>query len=219
MKLYYSPGAVSLVTHIALEELGLRYTKQRLALQEGEHLTPAYRAVNPLARVPALEIESGEVLTETPALLWYLSSLAPEAGLMPHGRLAEARANEWMSLLASAVHVHFLSFWRPTRFIEPGSNDESLKSDGKKRFWQLMQHVESRLPERGFVLGPGYSLVDAYVALPLLWSRRLGFPVGELPRYVRVVTGVIERPAVRRALDQEGLSAAYAPAFASSSPG
>lgn len=210
MKLYYSPGAVSLASHIALEEIGVCYTTERVLLENGEHLSAAYRAVHPLSRVPALEIAPGEVLTETPALLWYLSSLTPEAGLMPKGRLLEARANEWMSLLSSAVHVAFISFFKPTRFIEPGSDDQSLRRDGKKRFWQLLEHLEGRLPDAGFLFGPEYSLVDAYLSLFYLWARRFDLPVVELPRTTRLVRTVLDRPAVRRALDQEDLSAAYA---------
>src|SRR4051794_9328953 len=98
-KLYYSPGAVSLATHIALEEAALPYSLTKVALRQAEHLTEAYRRIHPLQRVPALELESGEILTETPALLWYIAERAPHAELMPSDLLGRARATEWMSLL------------------------------------------------------------------------------------------------------------------------
>lgn len=207
-KLYGSPGAVSLVTHIALEELGLDYEFIALSLKDGEHLAPAYRALHPLSRVPALEIAPGEVLTETPALLFYLAELAPDAQLMPREGLARARAAEWLSLFSSAVHVAFISFFRPARFMDDPDAAEALRRDGKSRFFELLRHVEQKLPESGFLLGERYSLCDANASVFYLWARRFGFPVGELPRYSRLVSAVMERPAVRRTLELEGLKAA-----------
>ena len=206
-KLYGSPGTVSLVTRVAFEELGLEYEFVSLSVKNGEHLTPEYRSVHPLARVPALEIAPGEILTETPAILSYLAELAPDAELMPRDRLARARAAEWMSLLSSAVHVAFISFFRPSRFVED-DGAEALRRDGKTRFFQLLQHVEHRLPEAGFVLGERYSLCDAYVTVFFLWARHFGLPVAELPRYSRLAGAVLARAAVRRTLELEGLKAA-----------
>jgi glutathione S-transferase len=208
IKLYGSHGTVSLVTHIALEELGLEYEFVALSIKDGEHLAPAYRAVHSLARVPALELSSGEVLTETPALLAYLAELAPEAGLMPSDRLGRARAAEWMSLLSSAVHVAFISFYRPTRFMDDVDAGETLRRDGKVRFFELLRHVEQKLPDAGFLLGESYTLCDAYVTVFYLWARWFELPVSELPRYTRLAQAVLSRPAVARTLVQEGLKAA-----------
>lgn len=206
-KLYGSPGTVSLVTHVALEELGVEYEFVSLSLKDGEHLAPAYRAVHPLGRVPALEIAPGEILTETPAILVYLAELVPEAELLPRDGLARARAGEWMSLLSSAVHVAFISFFRPSRFVgDDGA--EALRRAGKARFFELLQHVEQKLPEAGFLLGERYSLCDAYVSVFYLWARHFGLPTAELPRYSRLAGAVLSRPAVRRTLELEGLKAA-----------
>src|SRR5690606_29731731 len=98
--LYYSPGAVSLVTHIALEEAALPYRLELVSLRDGQHQTAAYRRIHPLARVPALEVSPGAFLTETPALVNFVADASPELELLPTERLQRARANEWMSLLA-----------------------------------------------------------------------------------------------------------------------
>jgi len=208
-KFYFSPGAVSMATHIALEEAGIAYTLEPILIREGQQLTAQYRRVNPLARVPALEIEPGVVLTETPALLTYLAELAPELGLLPTNGLDRARANEWMSLLASAVHVSFITFFRPQRYTSDEGAVQALKVDGKQRFHDMLRHVESRLPAEGFVLGERYSLCDAYLTPFFLWGRHFELPVGDLPRYGRLVSSVLPRPAVRRALEQEGYGHLY----------
>jgi len=209
-KLYFSPGAVSMATHMALEEVGVSYTLEPILIQEGEQLGERYRRVHPLGRLPALEIEPGVVLTETPALLSYLAELAPQLGLLPESGLARARAHEWMSLLASAIHVAFISFFRPDRYTSDEAACAALKVDGKQRFFELLRYIEGRLPDRGFVLGESYSLVDAYLTVFFLWARRFELPVQELPRYARLVGAVLPRPAVRRALEQEGFGHLYA---------
>jgi glutathione S-transferase len=209
-KLYFSPGAVSMATHIALEEVGVPYALEPISINEGQQLSERYRRVHPLGRLPALEIEPGVVLTETPALLCYLADLSPQLALLPESGLARARANEWMSLLASAVHVTFISFYRPDRYTSDEAARAALKVDGKARFFDLLRHVESRLPDRGFVLGESYSLVDAYLTVFFLWARRFELPVRELPRYARLAALVLPRPAVRRALEQEGFGHLYA---------
>jgi glutathione S-transferase len=211
-KLYFSPGAVSMATHMAFEEAGLPYTLEPILIKEGQQLSERYRRVHPLGRLPAVEIAPGVVLTETPALLAYVAALAPASRLLPEGGLARARADEWMSLLASAVHVTFISFFRPDRYTSDDAARAALKVDGKQRFFDMLCHVESRLPEQGFALGDQYSLVDTYLTVFFLWARRFELPIQELPRYARLVASILPRPAIRRALEQEGFGHLYAAA-------
>ncbi|HEY6078366.1 MAG TPA: glutathione S-transferase N-terminal domain-containing protein [Polyangiaceae bacterium] len=209
-RLYYSPGAVSMATHIALEELGAPYRLEPILIREGQQLRESYRRVHPLGRVPALEVAPDAILTETPALLGYIADQAPALELLPREPLQRARANEWMSLLSSAVHVAFISFFRPQRYTSDEAAVAALKVDGKQRFFELLRHVETRLPESGFVLGDRYSLCDSYLSVFFLWARRFELPVAELPRYARLLSQVLPRPAVRRALEQEGFGHLYA---------
>jgi glutathione S-transferase len=208
-KLFFSPGAVSMATHIALEELGQPYELEPVLIGEGQQYSDQYRRIHPLSRLPALELAPGVVLTETPALLNYLADRAPELQLLPTEALSRARANEWMSLLCSAVHIAFISFFRPQRYTSDEVAVAALKVDGRQRFFELLRYVESRLPEQGFVLGERYSLCDAYLSVFFLWARRFELPIGELPRYARLVATVLQRPAVRRALEQEGFGELY----------
>jgi glutathione S-transferase len=209
-KFYFSPGAVSMATHIALEELAAPYTLEPISIKDEQQRSERYLRVHRLGRVPALEVEPGVILTETPALLGYLADLAPELELLPRGALARAFASEWMSLLASSVHVAFLSFYRPDRYTSDEAARAALKVDGKLRFLELLRYVEGRLPDAGFVLGERYSLCDAYLTVFFLWARRMELSVTELPRYQRLAFAVLARPAVRRALEQEGFGHLFA---------
>jgi glutathione S-transferase len=208
--LYFSPGAVSMATHIAFEEVGVPYRLSPILTREGQQRSERYLKIHPLGRVPAVEIAPDSILTETPALLGYLAQLAPELELLPRDPVLRARADEWMSLLASAVHVTFISYFRPDRYTGDEAAKVALKLDGKPRFFALLQHVDSRLPEQGFALGERYTLVDAYLTVFYLWARRIELPVEQLTRYSQLAARVLPRPAVRRALEQEGYGHLYA---------
>lgn len=208
LKLYYSSAAVSLVTHIALEESGLAYQRQEISIPAHEQLSAKYRAIHPLGRLPALEIAPGDVLTETPALLWYVSELVPELGLMPTETRERARANEWLSLFASAVHVAFITFFRPGRYTDDAAAQSALKTDGKNRFFEMLAHVEARAEGAEFLVGNRYSLCDANASVFFMWARHFGLPVEQLPHSARRFAAVMARPAVQRALEQEGLGRA-----------
>ena len=84
MKLYYSPGACSLVPHIALEEAGVEFTALRIPIAEGGHLTPEYLAINPHARLPSLETDRG-VITENGAVVNFIADRFGAAGSVPRG--------------------------------------------------------------------------------------------------------------------------------------
>jgi len=204
--LYYSPGAVSLATHFALEEAGVPYRLERISVKDGEQRSARYLDIHPLGRLPAYEIEPGVVLTETSALLGYVASLAPERNLLPTSGLGRARAEEWLSLGATSLHVMFLCFFRPDRYTSYAAAKEALQKDGKERFVRLLGHVDGRLPESDFALGDSYSLVDAYLSVFFLWARRFELNVGDLRRYSALTDRVLQRPATQRALQQEGLA-------------
>lgn len=209
--LYFSPGAVSMATHIAFEETGIPYQLEPILLKDNQQRSERYLKIHALGRVPAVEIQPGVILTETPALLGYLAEQVPALELLPRDPLLRARANEWMSLLSSGVHVTFISYWRPGRYTSDESAMAALKVDGKQRFFAMLQHVEARLPASGYILGDRFSLVDSYATVFYLWGSRIELPVAELPRYSRLAAQVIARPAVRRALEQEGYGHLYDP--------
>jgi glutathione S-transferase len=204
-RLYYSPGAVSLVSHIALEELGLAYQLEARSIPKGEHISEDYRRIHPLQRLPALEFAPGQVLTETPAILSYLARLRPELGLVPDALVPRARADEWFSFLASGVHPAFLGFFAPRRYVDDATVEGAVVEAGRKRFFSMLEHAESRVPNEGFLLGPAYTLCDTYLAVIAWWGARFEFPMHELPRVTRIARHVRQRPAAQRALQQEGL--------------
>lgn len=100
---YFAPGASSMAPHIALHEIGAPFESRPLSFATKSHREPAYLAINPEGKVPALVID-GRPLTEVAAILFYLARTFPEAGLLPDDIEAQAHIVSWMSFVASTVH-------------------------------------------------------------------------------------------------------------------
>ena len=77
MKLFYSPGACSIGIHVLLEEIGKPYEAQLVNLREGGQFKPDFTAVNPKSKVPTLVRDDGSVLTEYPAIAYWLARTNP----------------------------------------------------------------------------------------------------------------------------------------------
>jgi len=129
LTLYFSPGACSLASHIAIEETGAPYEAKLTALAKGEQRTPEYLAINPRARVPALKTEDG-VITENVAILTYLAKRFPEKTLLPRDLPAEVRCISMMAWLSNTVHPGFTRVFRPERFAEDPATHEAIKKSG-----------------------------------------------------------------------------------------
>ena len=205
LELYYSPGACSLAAHIALEEAKLTYRLHKVETSKGEHLSEEYREVNPIAQVPALRLDCGAVLTQIPALLSYIARLRPDADLLPTSPLKQARATEWASLFASALHPAFVVHFRPQRYSQDESLLPGMRREGKAHYWKMLQHVEARLPGGPSVLPGEWSLLDGYALVFYLWGLRVDLPVSDLPKYHQLALATAQRPAVARVLQTEGL--------------
>ena len=83
MKLYYSPGACSLASHIALLEAGIPFQAIRVGRDKKTSDGADFNAINPKGYVPALGLDDGQVLTEGTAVLQYIADRNPAAGLAP----------------------------------------------------------------------------------------------------------------------------------------
>lgn len=203
--LYYSPGACSLAPHILLEEIGVPFEARQVNIAEFEHHRPDYRAINPRMRLPALSI-SGTIVTEVPALLYYIASLRPDANLLPaSGTVDLAKCGEFVAFLSSTVHVTYAQFRRPERFLPPDfALGDAIIEQGRKNSIGLYHEIESQLPEEGWALGSQYSIVDAYLLPFYLWAPRLGLSMPrDFPRWTRLVSRILERPPVIRAVQRE----------------
>src|SRR2546421_6886880 len=151
MKLYWSKGSCSLASHIVLEEAEAKFESQRINLREGEQKKPEYLKINPKAKVPALALDGGEVITENPAIMSFIADTHPAAHLLAApGELERYRALEWLAWGASTVHPQLSPLFH--------KKDDAAARDAS----QLNPHRYDPFMRGTYVLGEKFSIADAY---------------------------------------------------------
>lgn len=202
LKLYFSPGACSMASHIGLEELGVPYDKEPTLLAKGEQKTQAYLQVNPRGKVPALEVD-GQVLTENTAILTYLASRYPEKNLLPKDLLAQARCISTMAWFSNTVHPSYRQTMRPERFAEAEAAHAAVKETGKKTFFECCKEIDSMLHGKQWIMGDQFTVVDGYALVFYGWGMRGKLPMEDLKNYTTWKNRMLQRPAVHRVLQEE----------------
>lgn len=205
--LYYAPGTCALATHITLIEAGASYDTRRLDFRAGQQRTPEFLAVNPKGRVPALALPGGGVLTETPAILVYLAQSFPAARLAPMADpMALARVQEFNSYLCSTVHVHHAHRTRPGRWADDQAVQEGMKKKVAQNMGDAYQLLEDGMLKGPWVMGDVYTVCDPYLFTITGWLADDGVDMKRFAKVNAHYARMRERPAVKRALSEQGVS-------------
>lgn len=202
LTLYFSPGACSLASHIGLEECGARYEAKPIFLAKGQQRTPEYLKINPRGKVPALDAD-GKILVENTAILTYLSRRFQEKKLLPADPAEEARCIGTMCWFSSVVHPSYQRNHRPERFAEDPMAHAAVKENGKKSFWANLQEIDAMIQGNDWVMGKDFTAVDGYALVFHGWASRSGFPVNELKAYSAWQERMMQRPSVKKAVEDE----------------
>jgi len=204
LKLFHSPGACSLVPHIALEEAGADYEPVRVLLAQGEHLAPEYLAINPHARVPALVTEQGTI-TENVAILNYIADRFGAAGSVPRGDpYVAGKCNELLAWFSSTVHITFALIWRAGRFSDDESIHPLIQDYGRKVVVDQFAEIEA-LAGDGWLVGNRFTAADSYALIFFRWGRRIGMDMRAYPMWAALNARLLAEPSVQRAIASEGL--------------
>ena len=200
MKLYYAPGACSLSPHIALREAGLGFTLEKVDLKAKKLAGGGdFLAVNPKGYVPALQLDSGEVLTEGPAIVQYIADQRPQSGLAPAaGTIERYRLAEWLNFITSELHKSFSPLFNAE--AAPAWKDAARANIAKR-----LDVIERHLDNRPYLLGERFTVADGYLFTVLNWSGWTKFDLSKWPRVQAYLARIAERPKVREALAAEGL--------------
>lgn len=202
LTLYYSPGACSMAAHIILEESGEPYEAKRVDFSAGEQRTDAYRKISPLGRVPALGLDDGTPIAENTAILPYLGK---RFGQWPTDPAAEARALSLIGFFASSVHPAHAHSRRPERYAADKSAFATIQDTGRKTYIGYLQQIDGMLAGRDWFLD-SYSVIDPYGLVFYSWGLRFhDQPMTEYKNYTAFRDRMLERPAVRRVLEDENI--------------
>jgi glutathione S-transferase len=201
--LFYSPGACSMASHIALEESGAKYEAQPVQLAKGEHLTPEYKKINPRSKVPALRLDDGAVVTENTAILQWIGRSFPQKSLLPKDEVGQVRCISTCAWLSNTVHPAFTHVFRPERFTTDESARDGVKEAGKKTFFAGLQEIDGLIDGNEWLMGSQFTVCDPYALVFYGWGSRIELPVKELKSYTAWKERMLQRPAVRAVLERE----------------
>jgi glutathione S-transferase len=208
---FHAPNTRSTGVAFLLEELGAPHQTHVLNMTAGEQRQPAYLAINPMGKVPAIR-HGDSLVTEQAAIFIYLADLFPDAGLAP--AISDPLRGPYLrwltyygSCLEPAVIDHFLK-------REPGPSRMSPYGD----YDTVLRTVTDQLRPGPYLLG------DRFTAADILWGTALKWMTGfkvvpELPEIVAYVERVCTRPAFARVSAQDAaLAAEHAKAAANETP-
>jgi glutathione S-transferase len=199
MKLYYSPGACSLSPHIALLEAGLPHDLVKVdlrakKLENGDD----YLKVNPKGQVPALQLDSGEIVTEGPVIVQMIADRVGK-DLAPARDSAERyKLLEWLNFITAELHKNFGPIFSPVLA-------DDAKAFFRDRVMGKFKYIDSQLGGRDYLMGKQFTVADGYLFTMLSWADRMKFDLSAMPNLLAYKARIAARPKVQEALNREGL--------------
>ena len=194
--LYGAPGSGATPVHAALTLIGAQVETVDVATWESDAERERVSKVNPMRQVPALVLPSGEVMTESAAILLWLGDRYPEAELCPApSDPLRARYLRWMVYLPAAIYSLFWVRDEPTRLTpDPAAQAVMLERTAERiaQCWQLMDtQIDEPAP---YLLGEKISMLDLYVTVLSRWAPRRRRFYRVAPRMAHVVRRVDADP-------------------------
>jgi len=200
MKLYYSPGACSLSPHITMREAGVPVELKKVdlpskKLEDGGD----YFQINPKGYVPAVELPSGEILTEGPAIVQYIADQNADSRLAPKaGTIERTRLHEWLNFITTELHKNFTPLFNKTASADWKA---AATANIEKRF----AYVEKQLGTKSYLFGEQFTVADGYLFTVINWTKFVGIDLQKWPLLAAYHVRVASRPKVQEALKAEGL--------------
>jgi maleylacetoacetate isomerase len=202
VKVYtYFRSSAAYRLRIALNLKGLSGDMVSIHLQKdgGQHRKPEYRAINPQMRVPALKLDSGEVLTQSLAIIEYLDEVDPQPPLLPRDPVERAKVRALA--LAIACDIHPLNNLAPLRYLKNELGQEQSKIDAWYHHWVLegFEALETMVRPGPYAFGGEVTLADLCLVPQIYNARRLKVPLDRFPKLVAIDAACAKLPAFEQA--------------------
>jgi len=184
MKLYMNARSPNVRrVRLTAAVLGLSLEEKTLDLARGEHRSPDYLAINPNGAIPTL-VDGDFVLTESRAIVQYLASKKPEAGLLPRDEAAHADVTRWQFWDAShfSPQLGTITF---EKIIKPmlglGEPDARRVDEALGNFRRFAAVLNKRLDGNPYVVGTALTIADLTLASSLMYAKEVDLPLSEFP--------------------------------------
>ena len=190
---FHNPHSRACMTRALLEELGVAYELCTIDFRNNEQLSPEYRAINPMGKVPTIR-HGGDVITETVAIFVYLADRFRAAGLAPD--LDDPQRGSYL---------RWLVFYAAC--FEPALSDRAMKREPAPRaqspyadFDTVVGTLTDQLDKGPYLLGERFTAADVLWASALRWVTGFGL-LQATPRITSYIERVTSRPAQQRAAE------------------
>jgi maleylpyruvate isomerase len=202
VKLYtYFRSSAAYRVRIALNLKGLSSEMAPVHLQKegGLNKKPDYRAINPQMRVPALRLDSGDVLIQSLAIIEYLEEIHPQPPLLPRDPVERAKVRGLAHIIACDIHP--LNNVAPLRYLKNELGHDQAAIDAWYHRWIAdgFDALEAMIRPAPFCFGSDVTLADVCLVPQVYNARRLKFPVDRFPKIVAVDAACARLPAFDKA--------------------
>jgi maleylpyruvate isomerase len=202
VKLYsYFRSSAAYRVRIAFNLKGLSYETVPIHLQKegGQNLKPDYRAINPQMRVPALKLDSGELLTQSLAIIEYLDEVHPQPPLLPREPVDRAKVRALAQLIACDIHP--INNLGPLRYLKNELGHDQAKIDAWYHHWVIagFDALEAMVRPGPYAFGSEVTLADICLVPQVANARRLKVTLDSYPKIVAIDAACAKLPAFESA--------------------
>lgn len=193
MILYTSPLACSSAAHMMLLELDIPHEIRFVDIYAQPHVVlddvMPFVDVNPKNAVPALRLDTGEVLTEIGVILQYIVDLKSDASLLPSpGTQERYRVMEWLSYVGSDVHKTIGPLFHPHM-------PEVAKDIHRQNLHRRLSYIEAQLADRPYLTGENFTVADGYLFVMIGWAPYFKFDLTPYPNLSAFHARIASRPS------------------------
>lgn len=170
-----------------------------------------YLQISAAGYVPALVTGDGVSITELPAVVTYIASLAPATSVLGAEGIDRAKVYEWLTWLSGTVHgLGYGRVLAPQRFTNDETEYDAVRAMGRGLVTSHHQRIDDRVKGRAHPVGSATTVVDIYLYVFYLWGIEKGFRMKEdFPNYTEVVRRVEKVKGVAEAMQAHRLASPF----------
>ncbi|HEY2446814.1 MAG TPA: glutathione S-transferase family protein [Rhizomicrobium sp.] len=191
--IYGDKGSGAFSAEAALAEAEAPYEFREISLERNEQREPAFLAVNPSGKMPAVRLPEGGIVTESLAILLTVAEHYPAAGLLPPpGTFARAQVFRWLAFMSSEIYPMVEISDYPARFVPEGAESDALRDNAGERIRARLAIVEQAVAGP-WLLADGFSAADIYAAMFSVWTEARK---ADVPKLRALARAVAQRPRI-----------------------
>jgi len=203
--LHYFPGNASFAPHVLLNEAGADHRLQLVDRKVNAHKGAEYLSINPAGRIPTLE-DDGLVMFESAAICLHLCDKHPDMKMAPAvGTPERAIFYKWLMYMTNSIQPDVLQYYYTSRYTTDPKGVDGVKQSAKERLQNWFDIIEQNMGDGPYLLGDRVSAADVFLLMLSRWSHFLDRAPKALPRIGRLLELVLERPAVQKTIEVEGI--------------